>query len=80
MVAKTKKLKIGNGIDKDTILGPLTTKQRLDAVEKLVEITKNEGGKILCGGKKPANFKAFPPPHGHRATPNLFSQYAIRGL
>ena len=56
MIEKTKKLKIGNGMEKDTILGPLTTKQRLDGVEKLVEKTKNEGGKILLGGKKPAGF------------------------
>ena len=28
-------------MEKDTILGPLTTKQRLDGVEKLVEKTKN---------------------------------------
>ena len=28
MVEKTKKLKIGNGMDKDTLLGPLCTKQR----------------------------------------------------
>ncbi len=56
MVEKTKKLKIGNGMDKDTILGPLTTKKRLDEVETLVEITKKEGAKILCGGKKPAGF------------------------
>ena len=27
MVEKTKKLKIGNGLDGDTILGPLTTKK-----------------------------------------------------
>ena len=56
MVEKTKKLKIGNGIDKDTILGPLTTKKRLEEIEKLVELTKKEGAKILCGGKKPAGF------------------------
>ncbi len=56
MVKKTKKLKIGNGMEKDTILGPLTTKQRLDGVEKLVEKTKSEGGKILLGGKRPSGF------------------------
>ncbi len=56
MVEKTKKLKIGNGIEKDTILGPLTTKKRLDEVESLVELTKKEGAKVLCGGKKPAGF------------------------
>ena len=56
MVEKTKKLKIGNGMDKDTLLGPLCTKQRLEGVEKLVETTKKEGGKILLGGKRDANF------------------------
>ena len=56
MVEKTKKLKIGNGMDKDTILGPLTTKKRLEEIETLVETTKKEGAKILCGGKKPADF------------------------
>tara|TARA_B100000963_G_scaffold210015_1_gene182980 strand:- start:3384 stop:4829 length:1446 start_codon:yes stop_codon:yes gene_type:complete len=56
MVAKTKKLKIGNGMDRDTLLGPLCTKQRLEGVEKLVETTKKEGGKILLGGKRDANF------------------------
>ncbi|OUX53097.1 MAG: NAD-dependent succinate-semialdehyde dehydrogenase [Pelagibacteraceae bacterium TMED287] len=56
MVDKTKKLKIGNGMDKDTILGPLTTKKRLEEVESLVDITKKEGAKVLCGGKRPADF------------------------
>ena len=56
IVDKTKKLKIGNGLEKDTNLGPLTTMQRLNAVEKLVETTKKEGAKILLGGKRPAGF------------------------
>ena len=56
IVEKTKKLKIGNGLDKGTILGPLTTKKRLDEIETLVEKTKNEGAKILCGGKRPSGF------------------------
>ena len=51
MVEKTKKLKIGNGMNKDTSLGPLCTKERLEGVEKLVETTKKEGGKVLLGGK-----------------------------
>ncbi len=56
MVDKTKKLKIGNGMNNDTNLGPLTTKQRLEGVEKLVETTKKEGAKVLLGGKRAANF------------------------
>ncbi len=56
IVDKTKKLKIGDGMDKNTILGPLTTKKRLDEIESLVEITKKEGAKVLCGGKRPSGF------------------------
>ena len=55
-VNKTLKLKIGDGMKKDVQLGPITTKKRLHEIEKLVEITKKEGGKILCGGKRPAGF------------------------
>ena len=55
-VDKTLKLKIGNGMDISTQLGPITTKKRLDEIEKLVEITKKEGAKILCGGKRPSGF------------------------
>jgi len=55
-VEKTKKLKIGNGLDKGVQLGPMTTKKRLNEIEELVEKTKQEGAQILCGGKRPAGF------------------------
>ncbi len=55
-VSKTKKLKIGNGMNEGIQIGPMTTKKRLAEVEDLVEKTKKEGGKILCGGKRPAGF------------------------
>ena len=67
MVEKTKKLKIGNGMDKDTLLGPLCTKQRLEGVEKLVETTKKEGAKLLLGGKRAANFNK-----GYYYEPTIF--------
>ena len=56
-------------MDKDTILGPLTTKKRLDEIENLVEITKKEGAKILCGGKKPAGFNK-----GYFFEPTVFDE------
>ncbi len=55
-VEKTMKLKIGNGLDEGVQLGPLTTKKRLEEVEQLVEETKKEGAKVLCGGQRPAGF------------------------
>ncbi|MFL2883208.1 MAG: NAD-dependent succinate-semialdehyde dehydrogenase [Pelagibacteraceae bacterium] len=55
-VKKVSKLKIGNGIDKDTVLGPLTTAKRLKELENLVEKTKKEGAKVICGGRRPSGF------------------------
>ena len=55
-ISKTKKLKIGNGLQEGVNLGPITTKKRLNEIENLVEKTKKEGGKILYGGKRPAGF------------------------
>ena len=56
LIEKTKKLKIGNGMDKEVVLGPMTTKQRLDGIEKLVEKTKKEGANVLLGGRRPQGF------------------------
>ena len=55
-VEKTKKLKIGNGMDPNVQLGPITTKKRLNEIEDLVETTKKEGAKVLLGGKRPSGF------------------------
>ena len=55
-VEKTKKLKIGDGMDPKVQLGPLTTKKRLNEIEELVETTKKEGAKVIMGGKRPAGF------------------------
>ena len=55
-VEKTKKLKIGNGMEPDVQLGPITTKKRLNEIEDLVETTKKEGAKVLLGGKRPSGF------------------------
>ena len=56
LLNKIKKLKIGNGLEKNITLGPLTTKKRLFEIETLVEKTKNEGATILCGGQRPPSF------------------------
>jgi len=55
-VEQTQKLKLGPGIEKDTEIGPITTEKRINEIEELVRLTEKEGAKILCGGKKSANF------------------------
>ena len=68
IVDKTRKLVIGNGMNKNTILGPLTTKKRLNEIELLVEKTIKEGAKILCGGQRPSAFNK-----GYFYEPTIFN-------
>ena len=56
-------------MDKDTMLGPLCTRERLEGVERLVATTKKEGGKILLGGKRAANFNK-----GYYFEPTVFDE------
>ena len=66
-IERTKKLKIGNGMDADVNLGPVTTKKRLNEIEQLVETTKKEGAKVLLGGKRPSGFNK-----GYYYEPTIF--------
>ncbi len=50
---RTEALKIGNGLDPDTDVGPLHDALRVASTEALVEDIRAKGGKILCGGEKP---------------------------
>ncbi|MEM3670625.1 MAG: aldehyde dehydrogenase family protein [Thermoprotei archaeon] len=44
------KLKVGNGLDKGTEMGPVSSKNQLEKVRRYVEIGKSEGAKVLTGG------------------------------
>ncbi len=52
LVAKAKTLKVGDGLDSDTNVGPLVNAKARDKVEKYVEIGKAEGAKVLVGGER----------------------------
>src|SRR3984893_12792331 len=49
-VDRAKSLKVGNGLDVDTEMGPCINEQQLKTVMSYVEIGKNEGAKLLTGG------------------------------
>ncbi len=51
LVNKTRKLKLGDGLSKTTDLGPLINKSALEKSYRYVDIGKNEGAKLLCGGE-----------------------------
>jgi len=51
-VERAKSLKVGDGLDPGTEMGPCINEQQLNTVMNYVEIGKNEGAKLLTGGKR----------------------------
>jgi succinate-semialdehyde dehydrogenase/glutarate-semialdehyde dehydrogenase len=50
-----KNLKLGDGLEKGTGMGPLANPRRLDAMESFVNDAKERGGKIRTGGSRHGN-------------------------
>jgi succinate-semialdehyde dehydrogenase/glutarate-semialdehyde dehydrogenase len=55
-VEEAKKLKLGNGLDPDTQVGPMFEKRAIDNTIDLVEDARKRGAKILTGGKRSDRF------------------------
>lgn len=51
-VAKTKALKVGAPSDESSKLGAVVSKEHMEKVLSYIDVAKQEGGKILCGGKQ----------------------------
>jgi acyl-CoA reductase-like NAD-dependent aldehyde dehydrogenase len=51
-VDRVKKLKVGDGLEASTEMGPCINEQQLQTVMNYVEIGKNEGAKLLTGGNR----------------------------
>lgn len=49
-VKRTKELTIGNPLDEKTKVGAIVSKPHYDKILSYIELAKEEGGKILCGG------------------------------
>src|SRR5471032_95244 len=54
LVQGAKRLRVGDPSREDTQMGPLITGQHRDSVERYVALGLAEGGKLLCGGERPA--------------------------
>ncbi|WP_048170843.1 aldehyde dehydrogenase family protein [Methanosarcina sp. 2.H.A.1B.4] len=50
LLAKTKSLRIGNGLLPETDIGPVINKAQLEKIERYVRIGKEEGATLLLGG------------------------------
>ncbi len=52
VIEKTKKLKIGNGLDPDVEIGPINNEKQLKIIETQIQDAVSKGAKILTGGKR----------------------------
>lgn len=61
-VAKAKSLKVGDGLEADTRMGPLAQRRRVTAMEDFVEDARQRGASILAGGcRLPGDGNFFAP-------------------
>jgi succinate-semialdehyde dehydrogenase/glutarate-semialdehyde dehydrogenase len=56
-VEETKKLKLGNGLDPDTQIGPMFEKKALASTQELIDDATKRGAKVMTGGKKSERFE-----------------------
>ena len=49
---RTAKVKVGNGLDEGTKMGPLANKRRPDAIDALVQDAKTKGARVMAGGER----------------------------
>ncbi len=53
LTGKVRRLKVGNGMDKDTRLGPMHSKAQREEIESQVADTVKRGAKVIIGGQRP---------------------------
>ncbi len=52
IVERAKRLKVGNGLDESVDMGPAVNKSQMETDLSYIEIGKNEGAKLMCGGHR----------------------------
>lgn len=58
-VVKTKKLRLGNGLDPDVEIGPMIRERQVRVVEEQLEDAVRQGARILCGGRRREDLGGF---------------------
>ncbi|WP_426609628.1 NAD-dependent succinate-semialdehyde dehydrogenase [Bradyrhizobium sp. McL0616] len=61
LAERASQLKVGNGLDPSTQLGPLANARRIEAMETLVTDAKAKGARVLAGGQRIGNRGYFFP-------------------
>jgi 1-pyrroline-5-carboxylate dehydrogenase len=68
LVEKTRKIRIGNPLNRDVYLGPVINEDAVTTYEKAIATAVRDGGKILTGGRRLTGGEFE---HGHFVEPTL---------
>jgi acyl-CoA reductase-like NAD-dependent aldehyde dehydrogenase len=68
LVERAKQIKVGDPMDYESDMGPLVSAAQLETVENYVRIGKEEGAKLVCGGKRPEGLE-----RGYYYEPTIFT-------
>ena len=71
VVERAKKLRLGDGLEAGTDVGPVINRSQLERIHGYTEIGKGEGAKLACGG---AIATDGPLAKGHYYQPTVFTQ------
>jgi aldehyde dehydrogenase (NAD+) len=68
---KAEKIKVGDPMDKATLMGPQVSEEQLNKIKSYVGIAREEGAAVLSGGEQPKLEGAFQ--NGYFFQPTIFS-------
>jgi betaine-aldehyde dehydrogenase len=69
-IAAAKKIKVGDPSDKDTVMGPVVSKDQRDRIEYYIKTAIDQGARLVLGGKRPT----VPPlDRGYFVMPTVFT-------
>jgi betaine-aldehyde dehydrogenase len=52
LVERAKKIRVGDGFDPETEMGPLVSRSQMERVQRYIEVGVEEGARIECGGSR----------------------------
>ncbi|MEQ9490533.1 MAG: betaine-aldehyde dehydrogenase [Alphaproteobacteria bacterium] len=56
---RAQKIRLGNPLDLETEMGPLASQTQMDKVLHYIEIAKEEGARLVCGGERDSGRNGF---------------------
>jgi 1-pyrroline-5-carboxylate dehydrogenase len=68
LVEKTKRIKVGNPIERDVWMGPVINERAVGNYERAIEMARRDGGRVLTGGRR---ITAEPFNHGYFVEPTV---------